>query len=307
MASAPMKRQAFQKVPWSDGTPIVRGAAISSALPGHIIPRGWFARAFTDFDIWLICSGRIELADQQGSIRVLTRGAVVLLRPGEDLELRVVGDEPYINAFIHFDLLDAQGRVIPCDRVALPPTVGYVQDSYYFEATMRRIMFLQYQSRSVEVDASRELAGHLLHGLLRDYDLAQKIPGEALLTGIEKHHRQNADAALSWIYLHPEARFSASDLARKFGYSQRHFRRIFFQSHGKTPGRTHIEARIDRAKKLLIGSALNVSEIALSLNYENVFYFSRQFRQITGLSPIEFRRQQKSALQEINPPRAPRR
>ncbi len=299
---APCQKRKARRVSWQDTLPVVRGAAVSSALPGHVIPRSWFSQAFTDLDIWLVCSGRIDLHDSQGKVRVLTRGAVVLLRPGEDFELRVVGDEPYTNAFIHFDLVDAQGRVAPISRLTLPPTVGYVQDSYFFEATMRRIMFLQYNPRPSEAQASRQLAGYLLKGLLRDYDFAQKIFAEMPLAGIEKHHQQKAEAALSWIYLHPEVRISAAELAKKFGYSQRHFRRIFYQTHGKTPGQIFIEVRIDRAKKLLIGSALNVSEIALSLNYENVFYFSRQFHQVTGLSPMEFRRQQKSASADIIPP-----
>jgi AraC-like DNA-binding protein len=289
------KRRQTREIPWAETTLAVRQAAMSSALPGHVIPPDWFAK-LTDFDLWLVCGGRIELRDPQGATWVLTRGAVVLLHPGEDWELRVVGGEAYTNAFIHFDLLDTQGKVLPSSRVVLPPSLGYAQDSYYFEATMRRIMFLQDQSGLAEEESSRRLAGQLLQGLLNDYDLTQRRAERTALVGIEKYHRQRVDAALSWIYQHPEDHLSAADLARKFGYSQRHFRRLFFQAHGKTPGQTQIEARIDRAKKLLMDSVLNITEIAFSLKYENVFYFSRQFRQVTGLSPVNFRRQRKRIL-----------
>lgn len=284
-----------QPIPWSEATPAVRSAAMSSASPGYVIPRNWFSTVIMDFDLWLICGGRIELSDSHGVVRTLTRGAVILLKPGDDFELRVVGSEPYTNAFIHFDLLNAKGGVIPHRQVALPPSVGHVQDIHYFEAVMRRIMFLQYQLREQKTASNdapiRKLCGHLLKGLLYDYHFSQRAAANAPQAGLEMYHRQKADAALSWIYLHPGTRISAAGLAEKFGYSQRHFRRIFREAHGKTPGRALVEAKIDHAKKLLSGSALNVTEIAASLNYENVFYFSRQFRQIAGMSPLKFRRQ----------------
>lgn len=284
-----------QRISWLEATPVVRSAAMSSAPPGYVIPRSWFTTRIVDFDLWLICGGRIEWSDARGETRMLSRGAMILLKPGDDFELRVVGSEPYTNAFVHFDLLNARGRTLPHRQVALPPTVGHVQDTHYFEAVMRRIMFLQYRLHNPESashDAQiRKLSGHLLKGLLYDYHFSQRADGNIPQAGLEMHHRQKADAALSWIYLHPGTRISAAELAEKFGYSQRHFRRIFREAHGKTPGQALVEARIDHAKKLLSGSALNVTEVAASLNYENVFYFSRQFGRIVGMSPLKYRRQ----------------
>ncbi len=47
---------------------------------------------------------------------------------------------------------------------------------------------------------------------------------------------------------------------------------------------------IEKAKNGLLGSSRSVSEIAFSLGFEYPQYFSRLFRQKTGLSPQEFRR-----------------
>lgn len=276
--------------PWSQTTPLAHQAAMATAAPGYVIPNAWFRDQVRDFDLWLICDGEVVLTQVDGTTSTLRRGSAVWLSPGRIRELRVNPGSPYTNAYIHFDLLDAAGAVIPPDCIETPPLISTIQDMHYFEATMRRIMYLQYQyaqTGSIGNPQVKTQISLLLKGLLHDYELAQS-PDDAL-AGIQKHQAQVVSSALSWIYLHPKTTLSIKALAEKFGYSQRHFCRIFRQETKRSPRQALIAARIDRAKNLLTSSALNVSEIAESLAYENVFYFSRQFKKVTGLSPIRFR------------------
>ena len=48
--------------------------------------------------------------------------------------------------------------------------------------------------------------------------------------------------------------------------------------------------RIDAAKKLLTDTNRKVYDIAAAVGYEDAFYFSRQFKRITGISPMDWRR-----------------
>jgi AraC-like DNA-binding protein len=50
-----------------------------------------------------------------------------------------------------------------------------------------------------------------------------------------------------------------------------------------------VEARLNRARQLLLESTLSVSQIADELGYEDVFFFSRQFKERTGRTPTEYR------------------
>jgi AraC-like DNA-binding protein len=48
-------------------------------------------------------------------------------------------------------------------------------------------------------------------------------------------------------------------------------------------------ALIEKARRLLLGTALSVRETAFYLGFDNPSYFSRLFKQKTGLTPAEFR------------------
>ena len=49
------------------------------------------------------------------------------------------------------------------------------------------------------------------------------------------------------------------------------------------------ERKIERAKMLLISSKQSIQEISDSLGFCNHSYFSETFRQVTGMTPGEFR------------------
>lgn len=53
-----------------------------------------------------------------------------------------------------------------------------------------------------------------------------------------------------------------------------------------------IKHKIELVKGLLLNKALNLNDIALRMHYSNVSQLSNQFKSITGLTPLNFRRLQ---------------
>lgn len=86
---------------------------------------------------------------------------------------------------------------------------------------------------------------------------------------------------------------SISDLAKVFHISRNYLYTLFKQEYGVSPQDYLISYRIERAKKLLKSkrSPLSVQEIATAVGFENPLYFSRLFRNRTGMSPSEYRKQ----------------
>ena len=78
--------------------------------------------------------------------------------------------------------------------------------------------------------------------------------------------------------------------AKNFGLGEQAYRKKFKRLCGVTPTTFRSRHLIEQACHHLIGSNLSMKEIAFSLGFGTEFYFSRRFKQITGVSPGEYRR-----------------
>lgn len=87
----------------------------------------------------------------------------------------------------------------------------------------------------------------------------------------------------------PSLRMSLGEMAAACHMSVSTFHRVFREMTGHAPLEYMVQRRIQHAKHLLRETTLQVVEIAHALGYEDIAYFSRQFRQKTGLSPLGFR------------------
>jgi transcriptional regulator GlxA family with amidase domain len=88
---------------------------------------------------------------------------------------------------------------------------------------------------------------------------------------------------------HWEQNIPLGDLARLTQCSVSTLRRQFQQTLGIPPYEWILQARIRRARRLLITTTLRVKEIARQVGFEDPFQFSRTFNQRTGSSPRQFR------------------
>ncbi|MBE6553915.1 MAG: helix-turn-helix transcriptional regulator [Ruminococcaceae bacterium] len=68
------------------------------------------------------------------------------------------------------------------------------------------------------------------------------------------------------------------------------FRRVFQKQFGISPIKYRNLMRIDRAKELLYEGSFTVAEVAYAVGFENIGYFCRYYRQITGETPTETKR-----------------
>jgi AraC-like DNA-binding protein len=72
--------------------------------------------------------------------------------------------------------------------------------------------------------------------------------------------------------------------------SSAHFARSFKRAFGETPHRYLVRRRIERAKELLRGTDLSVTEISLEVGFQSLGSFSTAFRELVGESPRRYGR-----------------
>ncbi|MEJ2227984.1 MAG: AraC family transcriptional regulator [Alphaproteobacteria bacterium] len=82
---------------------------------------------------------------------------------------------------------------------------------------------------------------------------------------------------------------SVQDFAELTGRSLSSFNRDFKRQFGTTPHQWLIDARLDRAMKLIQSTQMNVTEIALEVGYDNVSHFIKAFKTKYGQTPKQAR------------------
>lgn len=79
---------------------------------------------------------------------------------------------------------------------------------------------------------------------------------------------------------------SMTDLSERFGYTPSYINRLFKKEYNTSPIQYQTVLRISRAKEILLKNPdINIKSVAQSVGYEDSRYFSRIFKNETGMTP----------------------
>jgi AraC-like DNA-binding protein len=106
--------------------------------------------------------------------------------------------------------------------------------------------------------------------------------------------------ALTHLALYPNRAWRVSELAKLSGLSEPHFFRRFRQATGSSPIDWLRRERISHARRRLLQSADPVQQIAEQIGYNDPFFFSRDFKRYTGVSPKDYRKQHMEEVVAVN-------
>ena len=82
---------------------------------------------------------------------------------------------------------------------------------------------------------------------------------------------------------------TVDDLANRLGVSTRKLEKDFLKAIGKTPGTYYRELRARNACRMIVNTSLDIREIAVRTGFTSLPSFSRCFKKIYKLSPIQYR------------------
>ncbi|MFX1682190.1 AraC family transcriptional regulator [Mitsuaria sp. CC2] len=144
----------------------------------------------------------------------------------------------------------------------------------------------------------------LLGDAVEDTDPGAQLYGDSLIAAMAARlleppkHADKAAAglspqqlrdAISFLDSQLPARVALSTLAALAGLSQSHYSRAFKVSTGVAPYQWQLQARIERAKALLVGTSSSLEDVAEATGFADAVHFGRTFRKLTGATPAAWR------------------
>lgn len=78
-------------------------------------------------------------------------------------------------------------------------------------------------------------------------------------------------------------------LSRELGHDYSYLSHLFSSVEGKTIEKYLILQKIEKVKELLVYDELTLNEISYQLGYSSVAHLSRQFKDVTGLTPSHYK------------------
>lgn len=142
------------------------------------------------------------------------------------------------------------------------------------------------QSRRTDRRGVRR-AIHLLEGILLELADAPAPAAAPPPAWMERATRRIAEWAVEG---EGDRRVDYARLAEELRTSESTLRRRFHEATGTSPHGYLLQCRAAEARRLLGETDLPVKAIADRLGYRDVYFFSRQFRQLTGVPPATYRR-----------------
>ncbi len=133
-----------------------------------------------------------------------------------------------------------------------------------------------------------EILDAKLRTILYKYSDAYHL--ETQLSDKLKVHRPLFHEIRNGIYSQRSPKKTVSELAEDASLSVSYFQHIYKELFGVPVIQDIIRSRIERACYLLTMTPDSVAHIAESCGYENVEHFNRQFKEITGFSPNQYRK-----------------
>ncbi|MBR2038063.1 MAG: helix-turn-helix transcriptional regulator [Lachnospiraceae bacterium] len=143
-----------------------------------------------------------------------------------------------------------------------------------------------------------------LNTILKEFDMQKIYYKEAcggilktLLTNLYRHSLRSTDNSadavskvLDYIKSNFDKPITNQQLSEITSYHENHLNRLFSNHTGTTIHKYILTIRINEAKKLLLNTNLALLTIAEKTGFNSNAYFSNYFKQVEGISPLQYRK-----------------
>ena len=122
------------------------------------------------------------------------------------------------------------------------------------------------------------------------YDIILSLSAERAASYIPASKSSKIQPAIDYIAKNYAQKISNDFLASLCGLSTVYFRKLFSEIYSTSPIDYIHKLKISKAKEMLATDFANISSVAFSLGYANIYDFSRDFKKHTGISPSQYKK-----------------
>jgi AraC-like DNA-binding protein len=263
--------------------PVFTGMGIQEVNDGTY---SWLPHRHPNYELILIQSGSYRCFINKVEI---TMGAeeFLIVKPGDIHEDHCEPPIRYLGVSFHLEnSVGADGSQLGLfAEDCLPEHQKGKIECFVFQPLIDRI--------AGEHKTNDHFSAHIQDAVLLElfWNLARRLPREGLSQlFLDLSYEQHFSTRLQRYFNANICRnLKVSEMARHMGMGESSFAHKCSEIMGVSPGRAFLNARMDRAAKMLKSSNVSIKEVAAFFGFESQYHFSRAFKGCHGRSPSFFR------------------
>ncbi len=212
-------------------------------------------------------------------------GQGFMLFPGQITTYIADRNLPWEYAWLEFDGLRAK----ECVELA-----GLSPDTPVFKARSKDIAEAMKNEMLYIVDHREESPFHLIGHLYLFIDFFMRASGSMRLNKGSTLRDFYVKEALTYIEQNFQNAITVEEIAAVCGLNRSYFGKIFHEATGKSPQQFLISYRMTKAAELLKLTDMSVADTGNAVGYPNQLHFSRAFKSVYGVSPREWRNENRT-------------
>lgn len=253
------------------------------------------------FDIIFVEYGDLYMSDGENSYHLAENDALIL-HPNRThygykncsaetyfhwLHFYTTGEYTYSNSIKNesYDPYKANVYTISSSNIVIPSFQTLTQD----RGTTLLNLLKQVEMVKINKYYPHENSSQAHKGILFYQELLMKILSLIIPNSDTASHNNIAYATLNYLQSHYSDNVTLSDLGNFLNVHPVHIIRCVKREYDVTPNQLLTDIRIKNARNYLLKSSLTCSEIAEMTGFSSLSYFSKVFKRVEGVSPLEYK------------------
>jgi AraC-like DNA-binding protein len=211
----------------------------------------------------------------------LKAGDGFMIFPGQVTMYIADEQDPWEYMWIEFDGLRVKEALDTVGLTISSPIYHYMYEDLHKEM-VKNMVYIATSKNATPFD----LIGHLylvLDNMMRSIKVTEQHSGNRLVDFYM--HETMVFIEQNYMY-----NISIEDIANNIGLNRSYFGKLFKRETGKTPQSFLLNYRMIKACEYLKRTEMHIADISQAVGYENQLHFSRAFKNVYGLSPMQWRK-----------------